>query len=51
MFAKLSLKSFIYNLHETIMFPNQKTKAIYQKYDIDFIYAYQILTDTNSTSF
>ena len=50
MFAKLSLRSFIYDLCKTFMFPNQKTKAIYQKYGIDYIYVYQILTDTDSTS-
>ena len=50
MFAKLSLKSFIYDLCKTFMFPNQKTKAIYQKYDIDYIYVYQVLTDTESIS-
>ena len=50
MFAKLSLESFIYDLCETFIFANQKTKAIYQKYDMDYIYVYQILTDTDSTS-
>ena len=50
MFAKLSLRSFIYDLCKTFMFPNQKTKAIYQKYGIDYICVYQILTDTDSTS-
>ena len=32
------------------MFPNKKTKAIYDMYDIDFVYVYQILIDTDSTS-
>ena len=50
MLAKLSLESFIYDLCETFIFANQKTKAIYQKYEMDYIYAYQILTDTDSTS-
>ena len=50
MFAKLSLKSFIYDLTETFMFPNQKTGSIYDKYEIDYVYVYQILTDTDSTS-
>ena len=50
MFAKLSLKSFIYDLTETFMFPNQKTKRNYDKYQIDYVDVYQILTDTDSTS-
>ena len=31
MFAKLSLKSFIYDLIETLAFPNAKTREIYVK--------------------
>ena len=50
MFAKLTLKSFIYDLCEALMFPNKKIKAIYDMCDIDFVYIYQILTDTDSTS-
>ena len=50
MFAKISLISFIYDLIETLCFPNTKTKEIYEKYLVEFIYPYQILTDTDSTS-
>ena len=50
MFAKLSLMSFIYELTETFMFLSAKTKSIFEKYFIDFIYAYQLLSDTDSTS-
>ena len=50
MFAKLSLKSFVYDLVETFMFPNQKPTKIYKKYNIDFVYVYHLLTDTESTS-
>ena len=50
MFAKLSLKSFIYDLIETIVFPNTTTKDIYKKNDIEYVYIYQILTDTDSTA-
>ena len=50
MFAKLSLMSFIYELSELFMFPSVKTKAIYDMYSIDFVYVYQLLTDTDSTS-
>ena len=33
------------------MFPNKKkTGAIYDEYKIDFVYVYQVLTDTDSTS-
>ena len=47
MFAKLSLKSFIYRLVEK---KNPIVAAIYEKHKIDEILCYQILTDTGSTS-
>ena len=50
MFAKLSLMSFIYELSETFMFPSEKIRTIYDVYSIDFIYVYQLFTDTDSTS-
>ena len=52
MFAKLSLKSFIYSLVELLHFPeeNPTVAATYEKYKIDEINCYQILTDTDSTS-
>ena len=52
MFAKISLKSFIYSLFELLHFPeeNPTVAAIYEKYKIDKINRYQILTDTDSTS-
>ena len=52
MFAKLSLKSFIYSLVELLHFPEENpiVAAIYEKYKIDEIHCYQILTDTDSTS-
>ena len=50
MFAKLSLMSFIYELSKTFMFTSVKTKAIYDIYSIDFVYVYQLLSDTDSTS-
>ena len=49
-FSKLSLMSFVYKLCETFMFPTQKIKVIYEEYLIDFVYVYQILIDTDSTS-
>ena len=50
MFAKLSLKSFVYEIIETNCFPNQKTKQILKKYQIEKVEIYHILTDTDSTS-
>ena len=51
-FAKLSLKSFIYLLVELLHFTEENpiVAAIYEKYKIDEIRFYQILTDTDSTS-
>ena len=52
MFAKLSLKSFIYSLVELLHFPEENpiVAAIYEKCKIDEIRCYQILTDTDNTS-
>ena len=52
MFAKLSLKSFIYSIAELLAFPeeNETVERIYRKYKIERIYCYHILTDTDSTS-
>ena len=50
MLAKISLKSFIYDLTETLCFPNKKTKEIYDKYMVERIFPYHVLTDGNSTS-
>ena len=47
---KLSLKSFIYFLTERLCFPRPNVKEIYQKYQIEKILCYHILTDTDSTS-
>ena len=50
MFSKLSIKSFVYDLIDVFMFPNQEIKKIYKKYQINKCYLYQNLTDTDSTS-
>ena len=50
MFSKLSIKSFVYDLIDVFMFPNQEIKKIYEKYQINKCYLYQNLTDTDSTS-
>ena len=51
MFAKLSLKSFIYSLAELLAFPeeNETVEKIYWKYEIERIFCYHVLTDTDST--
>ena len=49
MFAKLSLKDFIYSLYILLSFPASIVKKIYEKYQIDRIICYHILTDTDST--
>ena len=52
MFAKLLLKSFIYSVVELLAFPEENpiVQQIYDKYDIERIYCYHVLTDTDSTS-
>ena len=52
MFAKLSLKTFIYLLVELLHFPEENpiVDSIYEKYDIKQIFCYQILTVTDNTS-
>ena len=49
-FSKVSIKSFVYDLIDVFMFPNQDVQKIYQKYKINKCYLYQNLTDTNNTS-
>ena len=50
MFAKVSIKSFVYDIIDVFMFPDETTKSIYEKYKIEKCYVYQCLTDTDSTS-
>ena len=50
MLAKLSLKSFIYDIAETFSFPDQTMAEIYKKYVIEDIIINHILTDTDSTA-
>ena len=49
MFAKLSLMSFIYEMIETFCFPDKKVQQIYDKYLIEKVHTYHVLTDTDST--
>ena len=50
MFAKVSVKSFVYDIIDVFMFPDETTKSIYKKYKIKKCYVCQCLTDTDSTS-
>ena len=50
MFSKLSIKSFVYDLIDGSMFPNQEIKKIYEKYKINKCYMFQNVTDTDSSS-
>ena len=52
MFAKLLLKSFIYSLVELLHFPEENpiVASIYEKYEIEQILCYHVLTDNNSAS-
>ena len=50
MFAKLSLKSFIYDIIETFCFPDENVRGIFKKYGIEWVEIFHMLTDTNSTS-
>ena len=50
MFAKLSIKSFVYDMIDVFCFPNEDIQAIYDFYQIEKCFLYQNLTDTDSTS-
>ena len=52
MFAKLSLKSFIYSIVELLTFPEENSivSKIYKKYASERFFCYHVLTDTDSTS-
>ena len=50
MFTKLSIRSFIYSLVEIFSFPNETVQEIYKKYQIEKIFCYHTLTDTDSIS-
>ena len=49
MFSKVSIKSFVYDLIDVFMFPNQEIREIYQKHQVEKCYLYQNLTETDST--
>ena len=41
MFSKVSIKSFVYDLIDVFMFPNQEIQEIYQQYQVNKCYLYQ----------
>ena len=48
MFAKVSQVIFTYEFTETFFFPYKKTRGIYDKYMIERVLPYGVLTDTDS---
>ena len=50
MFAKLSIKSFIYDMIDVFCFLNETIKEIYHQHQIQKCFLYQNLTDIDSTS-
>ena len=49
-FSKVSFKSFVFDLIDVFMFPNEDTRKFYDEYQVQKCYLYQNLTDTDSTS-
>ena len=50
MLSKVSIKSFVYDLIDVFIFPNEEIQEIYAEFNIERCYLYQTLTDTDSTS-
>ena len=50
MFCKTSIHSFVYDLIDAFMYPNDEISKIYDKFEIQRCFLYQNLTDTDSTS-
>ena len=50
MLSKVSIKSFVYDLIKTFLFPNAEIREIYKKYKVNRCYLDQKLTDTDTTS-
>ena len=50
MFSKTSIQSFLYDLLDVFMFPDDVVKKIYQKYEIQKCFLFQNLTDKDNTS-
>ena len=49
-FSKTSIQSFVYDLIDVFMFPDDVVKEIYKKYEIQKWFLFQNLTDAGSTS-
>ena len=47
-FSIISLESFAYNFTETFFFLSKKTRKIYNKYMIEWVFPYSVLTDMDS---
>ena len=50
MFAKMFLKSFVYDIIDAFCFPDVKVKGIFDKNNIEKCFSYLNLTDTDSCS-
>ena len=50
MFAKLYLKSFIYDVVETFCFPTEEISSLHKKYLIEKVEVFHVLTYTDSTA-
>ena len=50
MFAKVSLKSFVYDIIDVFSFPDEEIRAVCNQYDIEKCFLYLNLTDTDSCS-
>ena len=50
MFSKTSIQSFLYDMIDVFMFPNEDIQKIYENYEIQKCFFYQNLTVTDSTS-
>ena len=50
MFAKVSLKSFVYDLIDVFSFPDEEVRAVCNQYDIEKCFLYLNLTDADSCS-
>ena len=50
MFSKTSIQSFVYDMIDVFMFPNEDIQKIYENYEIQKCFFYQNLTVTDSTS-
>ena len=49
-FSKSSIQTFVYDLVDVFMFPDDVVEEIYEKNEIQKCFLFKSLTDTNSTS-